>query len=155
MSDEKNIQEQKIELLLEEYVYHRASIKEMILDLEKIREKIDRIIPDQLDQRYMRFFEEKVKAVTSLFTSLLEMRKEIAKSVKDEIDIRRRMKESDELIDIEDMVDIRQMVSKIDQFQKIKETHQEKRIKENKTKTLEGIDIPGITSKVEGRNDGK
>lgn len=154
MTDEfDSIQEQKINELLSEYDVHRAEIKLMISDLETIRGKIDKLIPDSLDGRYMRMFEEKVKAVTGLFTSLLEMRKEIAKSVKDEIEIRRRIKNADEKIDIDDMIDIRSMAEKIDHFKNVKEKQQVKRMKENKEKTLaDDINIPGITSRVEGNN---
>jgi hypothetical protein len=149
--DVKTIQEQKIELLLEEYVTHRRAIKDMIEDLEKIKQHIDKLFPQNLDKRYMRFFEEKIKATTGLFTSLLEMRKEIAKSVKDEIDIRRRMKEADEMVDIDGLIDIRSMASKVDQFKKLKEKHQTNRIEENAKKTIsDDIDIPGVTSRVEG-----
>ena len=83
-----DLQKEKIESLLVEFGSHRDAIKDMIVDLEKMREKIDTLIPENLDARYMRFFEEKVKTITQFFNSLLEMRKEIAKSAKDEIDIR-------------------------------------------------------------------
>ena len=152
VEDHENIQEQKIDALLNIYDEHRAAIKEMIVDLEKIRERIDTLIPDTLDARYMRFFEEKVKSITALFNSLLDMRKEIAKSVKDEIDIRRRIKNAEGAIDIEDMLDIRSMTTKIDDFKREKEKMQKKRMKENSEQTIEeGIDIPGITSRVEGK----
>jgi len=152
VEDHENIQEQKIDALLNIYDEHRAAIKEMIVDLEKIRERIDTLIPDTLDARYMRFFEEKVKSITALFNSLLDMRKEIAKSVKDEIDIRRRIKNAEGAIDIEDMLDIRSMTTKIDDFKREKEKMQKKRMKENSEQTIEeGIDIPGITSRVVGK----
>lgn len=151
MSDNVLDNKEKIDFLLKEFDDHRDALKAMIKDLEEIREKIDNLIPTSLDHRYMRFFEEKVKSITGLFNSLLEMRKEITKSVKDEIEIRRKIRDEDELIDIEDMVDVRQMVTKIEDFQKKAKQIQEKRIKENKEQTIdETIDIPGITSRVEG-----
>jgi len=153
--DIENIQEQKIEKLLSIYDEHRAAIKDMITDLEKIRGRIDTLIPDTLDTRYMRFFEEKVKSISGLFNSLLDMRKEIAKSVKDEIDIRRRIKNADDAIDIEDMLDIRSMTNKIDQFKHEKDKMQKERNKKNKEQTIdEEINIPGITSRVEGAING-
>jgi len=153
--DQKTIQEEKIESLLSEFNNLRLEIRDMIVDLERIRAKIDVLIPDSLDARYMRFFEEKVKSVTGLFNSLLDMRKEIAKSIKDEIDIRRRVSAEDKLIDLEDMLDIRSMARKVDEFKTEKDKHQKKRIKENKEQTIEeGIDIPGITSRVEGYKNG-
>ena len=137
---------ERIEFLLKEYDDHRDAIKSMIVDLEKIRERIDKLIPDSLDQRYIRFFEEKVKSMTALFNSLLEMRKEIAKSVKDEIEIRRKIKSDDDLIDIEDMLDVRSMAKKIDKFKEANKKVQDKRLKviEDQT-TDEKIEIPGLT----------
>ncbi len=155
MDENENIQNDKIEQLLNEYDIHRAAIKDMIADLEKIRVRVDTLIPDTLDARFMRYFEEKVKSVTALFNSLLDMRREIAKSIKDEIDIRRRIKNTDKIADIEEMLDIRGLASKIDQFKNEKEKIQKKRIKENKEQTIEdGINIPGITSRVEGALNG-
>jgi len=143
----KSEQQERIEFLLKEYDDHRDAIKSMIVDLEKIRTRIDTLIPDQLDARYMRFFEEKVKSMTGLFNALLEMRKEIAKSVKDEIEIRRRIKGDDEsMIDIEDMLDVRSMADKIDKFKAETTKVQEKRLRVIKDQTVdEEIEIPGLT----------
>ena len=77
--------DQIISDLLSEFKEHRDAVMAMILDIEKLKAKIDSLIPDQLDSRYVRFFEEKVKTATEFFKTLLEMRKEIQKSLKDEI----------------------------------------------------------------------
>jgi len=151
MSSSELDNKEKIDFLLKEYDDHRDALKSMIVDLEEIRIKIDTLIPTSLDARYMRFFEEKVKSITALFNALLEMRKEITKSVKDEIEIRRKIRDDAEMIDIEDMVDVRKMVGKIEDFQKSAKKFQEQRMKENAEQTIdETIDIPGITSRVEG-----
>ena len=109
--------EQIINDLLGEYIEHRKSIKIMIVDLEKLKEKIETILPDSLDKRYKYFFEEKIKTISQLFSSLLDMRKEIAKSVKEEIEIRRKIsiKDSD---NFEDILDIRKIAEKVEQFKK-------------------------------------
>jgi len=142
----KDTQQERIDFLLKEYDDHRDAIKSMIVDLEKIRIRVDSLIPDTLDARYMRFFEEKVKSITGLFNSLLEMRKEIAKSVKDEIEIRRRIRNDEELIDIEDLLDVRSMATKIDQFKEETGKLQKRRLKLIKDKMVDsGIEIPGLT----------
>lgn len=147
MSEEFNDEQQnRIDNLLREYDDHRNAIKNMISDLEKIREKIDVLIPDSLDARYIRFFEEKVKSMTGLFTTLLEMRKEISKSVKDEIEIRRRIKTDEDMVDVEDMIDIRSMVKKIEDFKKDTNKIQKTRLKAIKDNVPdEDIEIPGLT----------
>jgi hypothetical protein len=103
--------------LLTEFNEHRGAIKQMIVDLETIKANIDRLIPAKLDARYARFFEEKVKSVTELFKTLLEMRKEIQKSLKEEIDIRRKIDLSGEETDVEKMIDIRSLADKVQGFQ--------------------------------------
>lgn len=139
------LQKQKIEKLLTEFDSHRLSIKEMIADLERIRAKIDMLIPETLDARYVRFFEEKVKSITGLFNSLLDMRKEIAKSIKDEIDIRRRMKDKTIDLDPDELLDIRSMVKKIDQFKIDTKKIKDKRLKDSQKENLDGsIIIPGL-----------
>jgi hypothetical protein len=143
--DDSDLQKQKIESLLTEFASHRIAIKDMITDLEKIRTKIDRLIPETLDARYVRFFEEKVKSITALFNSLLDMRKEIAKSIKDEIDIRRRMKDKSIEFDVDELLDVRSMVQKIDNFKDANQKIKEKRIKDSsKEQTDETIIIPGV-----------
>jgi len=152
MSDDiQTIQEKKINSLLIEYDDHRDAIKNMIVDLEKIREKIDKLIPDTLEARYVRFFEEKIKTITALFNSLLEMRKEIAKSVKDEIDIRRRIKDQNDMVDLDGLLDVRKMADTIEKFKKSTDVIKRKRINKNKEQTVdEKIEIPGITSEIGG-----
>jgi hypothetical protein len=86
--EESNVHDDIIIELLKEFNIHRIEINKMINELEDIRGKVDTLIPTSLDARFMRFFEEKIKSITGLFNSLLDMRKEIAKSIKDEIDIR-------------------------------------------------------------------
>ena len=73
--------------LIKEFMSQRNAIKEMINDLEQIKSKIDTLFPQQLDKRYMRFFEEKIKSVTELFKVILDMRKEIIKNTKDEFEL--------------------------------------------------------------------
>ena len=107
--------EQIIENLLNEYNDHREAIKSMIVDLEQIRVKVDTILPETLDKRFRFFFEEKIKSITSLFGTLLDMRKEISKSVKDEIELRRKIsKESGGDGNFEDLLDIRKIASRVE-----------------------------------------
>ena len=118
-------QEQIIDNLLAEYIDHRNAIKDMIIDLENIREKIDTLLPESVDKRFRFYFEEKVKAITALFNSLLDMRKEIAKSVKDEIEIRRRMIKGDSLEDLEELLDVRKIAKRVRTFQDKKQKAEE------------------------------
>lgn len=138
----------KIDELLEEFVEHRAAIKAMIKDLEKIKENVDKVIPTRLDARHIRFFEEKVKSVTGLFNSLLEMRKEIARCVREEIEIRRKLDKGEKEYDLDELFDVRQFADKVDEFKDEMEKAR-KKVVEKQPQDLDGVEIPGITEKIE------
>lgn len=139
--------ENKIDELLSEFAEHRTEIKKMIEKLEEIKDKIDVLIPTSLDKRLARLFEEKVKAMTSLFGTILEMRKEIGKSLKDEIELRRKMTKFDEEFD-ESILDIRSLSDKVEEFKKTREKIKQKASeKDLDIEVPEGVSIPGITEK--------
>ena len=140
----------KVEELLKEYDEHRIEIKVMIVDLEALKENIDKIIPTSLEARYVRFFEEKIKTVTSLFNSLLEMRKEIARSVKEEIEIRRKVDKGESDYDLEDIFNVRDFADKIDDFKQIQRDKREEITSKTKELTdYKDINIPGITERIQ------
>ena len=110
--------------LLDEIKEQREALKLMIVDLELIKNKIDKLFPESLDKRFIRFFEEKVKTATGIFNSILDMRKEITKSLKDEIEIRRKLTGG---IDEDfDNIDIHKLASKIEKLNKTKDKLKEK-----------------------------
>jgi hypothetical protein len=103
--------------LIDEFAEQRAQLKVMVLELEKLKEGIERIFPERLDARYSRFFEEKVKTVTELFKAILDIKKEISKTIKDELDLRNKYEngeegEDDYLGDI----DIRTLAKRLEQL---------------------------------------
>jgi hypothetical protein len=115
--------------LLMEFKDHRNAVMSMVSDIEKLKEKIDRIIPEKLDARYVRFFEEKVKTATEFFKTLLEMRKEIQKSLKDEIEIRRKINVQEGEMGVEDIINIRDLVDRVEGFKRDKDKIREKTVK--------------------------
>lgn len=115
---EKNIE--FITNLVKEFAEQRKSICDMIAEVDKIKEHIDKLFPESVDKRYIRLFEERVKAMTGIFNTLLDMRKEITRSLKEEIEMRRRI-EKDEMGDdanIESMIDIGKLVKAVEKQQK-------------------------------------
>jgi len=141
--------EQIVVQLLDEFKDHRDAIMGMITDLEKIKEHIDRLIPERLDARYVRFFEEKVKSMTALFNALLDMRKEITKNLKDEIEIRRKVVYSEKARDISEVIDIRGLVNKVEDLQKKKDQMRKKHIETAKKETdqiAETIDVTKVSN---------
>ena len=113
---QKKINTEITEALLKEYEDQRLALKLMISDLEKIKAKVDTILPDRLDNRLVRFFEEKIKTITALFQTVLDVRKEILKSVKDEVEIRTKVTLGDEIE--ESLEDIRGLAKKVEKLQK-------------------------------------
>jgi hypothetical protein len=138
---------QKTEELLGEFDDHRNALKSMINDLETIKVNIDRLIPTNLDSRYIRFFEEKVKAITSLFSTLLEMRKEITRSVREEIEIRRKVERSDEDFNLDEYFDVRSLAEKIDEFKQEQQKHRDQ-IPKKDLREYTDINIPGVTERI-------
>jgi len=116
------------ENLIKEFVDQREAIKLMIADLEKIKEKVNQLFPEQLDKRYIRFFEEKVKSVTELFRVILDMRKEIIKNTKDEFEVRRRLNSAEDDTDLEGIFDIKKIAEKVDKLRKEKIASEQKSI---------------------------
>ena len=114
--------------LINEFIEQRNAIKKMIDDLEKFKVRIDQILPENLDKRYMRFFEEKIKAVTELFRVILDMRKEIIKNTKDEFELRRKIGTGENDDDINEIFDIKKIAEKVDKLRKEKEKLEQKTI---------------------------
>ena len=141
------MEKQHAERLLEEFEDHRKAIKEMIVELNAIKANIDRLIPTTLDARYIRFFEEKVKSITQLFNSLLEMRKEITKSVREEIDLRRKIDVKDGIDDIEDLIDIRKVAEKVEGF-KVEQQKFKDQIEKHDLSEYTDIEIPGVNAAI-------
>jgi len=140
----ENLLDEKVEALLNEFAMHRDEIKKMIEEVDEIRQDIDRLIPKKLDARYIRFFEEKVKSMTGFFSTLLDMRKEIIKSIKDEIELRRKLGAGDASIDVESVIDIRSVARKVESFQKKATSLKEARLKKAKDETdqiVKAIDV--------------
>jgi hypothetical protein len=133
----------KTEELLKEFYEHREAIKNMIKDLEQLKMRIDSLFPATLDARYIRFFEEKVKTITSLFNSLLEMRKEIAKNVREEIEIRSKMPEGSPEEEIEKYLDVRKMADKIEDFRR-NAACASAELEKISTDIPDGVKIPGV-----------
>ena len=105
-----------IKKLIGEFSETRDEIKKMIVEIEEISKNVKDLFPDKFDARYRMIFQERVKATTELFKTLLDMRKELTKSIKDEIDIRRKIK-SGKIENLEDLLDVSHIMDRIGEFQ--------------------------------------
>ncbi len=116
MSEKRN--DEVIDELLADFESQRNSLKDMITDVEKLKEEISSLFPNKLDARYKRLFEEKVKTAVALLNVLLDVRKELIKTMKDEIEIRRKVKGKGDGDTIDDILDVRDMAKKIEKLNK-------------------------------------
>jgi len=120
MTDEmydENQERDPFEDLILEFTESRKKIYGMLEELESISSSVKELFPEKFDARFRLVFQERVKAVTELFKACLDMRKEISKSIKDEIEIRRKVGPNDSIDNIEDLLNIASMADKIEEFQ--------------------------------------
>lgn len=140
--------EDKINDLLQEFGAQRDAIKDMVIEIEKMRVQVSMLFPESIDMRTRKFLEDKIKAMVGFYNVLLDMRKEISKSVKDELELRRRMTDDEfDPDDIDNLLDISEISRKIEKFQDQKNKIKNDRLKGHKgIAELEekGIDVPGI-----------
>ena len=114
----------KLQLLVNEFEEQRNKLKEMINEIEAIKERVSKLFPDSLDARSVRFFKEKVETFTEFYKMLLDLRKEIMKSIKDEVELRRKIGNTgDEEFDEDsliEMLDITSLSRKVEKMKKDK-----------------------------------
>lgn len=137
-----------VEGLLDEFKSQRVQIVNMVEEVEGLRKQVALLFPESIDSRTRRFLEDKVKAMVAFYNVLLDMRKEISKSIKDELEVRRRLDTNDvDLEDIDSLLDIRELSKKVEKFGEDKNKLQKKRIDKQKgMDELEekGIEVPGL-----------
>lgn len=138
----------KVEELLTQFGIQRNAIQDMIDEVEALRTQVSQLFPETIDARTRKFLEEKVKTMVGFYNVLLDMRKEISKSIKEEMDMRRRLTDEElDLDDVDSLLDIGSLAKKVEKFQDQKIKIQNKRIKDQKgIDELEekGIDVPGL-----------
>lgn len=137
-----------VQTLLNEFEIQRNEIKDMVVEIEKMRQQVALLFPDVIDMRTRKFLEDKIKAMVGFYNVLLDMRKEISKSVKDELEFRRRITDDDfDPENIDELLDISELSRKVEKFQQQKDTIKHTRMKNSKgMDELEekGIEVPGL-----------
>jgi len=97
MSNESiNFKDPKVGELLEKFSKSREELSKYMTDVDTIRQKVDQIFPTNQDFRNKWALEEKIKAVSSFYSTLLNIRQEFNKTIKEEIDIRRKISDNNE-----------------------------------------------------------
>jgi hypothetical protein len=144
---DNDINEERITELLKEFKVQRDAVISMITEVEQLKSNVEGIFPEKLDARFKVYFDDKLKAATEFFKVLLDMRKEITKSLKDEIDIRRKISSKDKGINVEDLLDIRKLSDKVEDFKKEKERLKKKR-REKTPYMPNDVEVPGVNTAI-------
>ena len=103
MSEEVKIdQNEVIGGLVTKLSESRDELTKYMTDLDALRTKVDQLFPQGQDFRNKWVLEEKIKAMSSLYSTQLSIRQEYNKTIKEEIDIRRKIVggEEDSEIDV-------------------------------------------------------
>lgn len=117
-------QQDRINDLLEEFKEQREELKKMVQDVEKQKEQVETLFSKgSRDYRSMRIFEEKLRAATEFYKTILEMRKEINRSLKEESEMRRKIDSGDSG---EDIGDIRALANSLESMWAERETKKQK-----------------------------
>jgi hypothetical protein len=86
----------KIESLIIELEKNRVNIRQKLTDLEGINTQVQKVFPSTLDYRNKFLVDDKVKIVTGFYSTLLNYIQELNRSIKEEIEIRRKNITGDE-----------------------------------------------------------
>lgn len=110
-------QNPKIDELLIQLSDSRTELSNYMKDVDGLRKKIDGIFPSTQDFRNKFVLEEKIKAASSFYSTLLNIRQEYNKTIKEEIEIRRKIESS--VVDNED-IDVRSIADQVENHLKKK-----------------------------------
>jgi hypothetical protein len=81
--------------LLEKLKASRTKLEDYSNEVETLRDDVLNLFPKQMDYRKKWVFEERIKTTSQFYDSLLRVRQEINKSIKEEIELRRKLNEKE------------------------------------------------------------
>jgi len=112
--EKKNYDEAKVDLLLSEFKENRDRIRNMISELETYIDRVKAILPSPTDRdfRNLYVFENKLKTMTEFFKLILDMRKEVGKLLREEIQLITKLDDDS----TDEVTDIHRKVKAIDKF---------------------------------------
>jgi regulator of replication initiation timing len=84
---------EKFEGLINQYEENRDQLKELIKEIEELKQNVKDIMPKNNDFRNRHLVDDKIKILTSFYDTIIKMRQEINKSLKEEIELRRKYQE--------------------------------------------------------------
>lgn len=85
------VHDPEVEKLLTRYTDSRESLEGDLKSVHDLKDKLEAMFPNDLNHRNKHVLEEKIKIVSSFFSTILNFRQEINKSIVNEIDVRRKL----------------------------------------------------------------
>lgn len=108
-----------IESLVEEISENRIGVRGMLVDLEeKVTSKIEDLVPDTKDFRNRFAIENKTKVLSEILKLKLDLYKQIETSLKNEIEIRRKLDNKDDNSDYGSLDFIKAVAKSIEKLEK-------------------------------------
>jgi len=105
--------EDKINSLLEEHYQNRKKLQKFIKDLEELSEKAKSIIPESNEFKNKFIIAERLDIASRLYDNMLKYRSEVAKQLKEEINIINNIKDNSTEEDLFDWINKTQVQSEL------------------------------------------
>jgi len=99
----------KIDALLDQYEKNRVDLKNKLTNLEQLSCDVNNMFPKNTDFRNRYILDDKLKVMSHFYSTMLSFTQEINRSIKDEIEIRRRNSKG-----VEEDFDIRKVAKILD-----------------------------------------
>lgn len=107
-------QDDKINDLINELTASRGNLKKYVINLDAISTKVESLFPTGTDFRNKWVLEEKIKATSALYSTILGYTQEINKTIMNEIDARRKAQSNE----TDGEIDVRSLAAAIEEHNK-------------------------------------
>jgi len=98
--------------LLDKINGSRDDLEKDLKDISDLKDKLSSLFPQELNYRNKFVLEEKIKAVTGFYSTMLNIRQELNKSMTSEIEIRRKLSAKGKN---DDGIDVRKLAHQIEE----------------------------------------
>lgn len=97
----------EVKNLIDQLGSSREDLKKYLEEVAGVQRQVEKIFPEKLDYRSKFMLEDKVKAATQFYSTLLSIRQEINRTITQEIQIRHRLegKSKDDELDVREIAE--------------------------------------------------
>ncbi len=114
--------------LIDELTQSRGKLNSYVEELESMMSEAKELFPKKVDYRSKWNIEEKIKTLNEFFGSMLRVRQEIHKTIKDEIELRRKLESgnsNEDEFNIDDIATLAKLADKIEEVRAQKDEEAE------------------------------